>query len=102
MTCSVARVLPMPERPTSKAQRERVLAEERSRGFFYKNVLCLMLRTYGGITITSREVETLGQDEIDMKTQGTPSHGTVRVQLTSGRRPFPQKLRAAWKTFCEA
>jgi len=92
----------MPNRPSTRQEREQSLARERSQGYFWKNVLALMVRVYGPIRIAGPEAESLGSDELDVKTIGNPSKGIVVVGLANGKRTLLGRARAAWRTLCEA
>lgn len=88
----------MPSRPQTRLDRERALSDSRAKSHFWQNILALMIRNYGRIVVDKAQADTLGADEISID----QADGRVTVFLANGKRTFLGRLRAAWRTLCEA
>lgn len=92
----------MPERPQSRLEREKAMADTRAKAHFWQNVLALMIRNYGRIVVDGEQADALGRDEISIDHVVENGQGKVVVSLANGKRTFLGRLRAAWRTLREA
>lgn len=88
----------MPSRPQTRLDREKALADSRAKTHFWQNILALMIRSYGRIVVDREQANTLGVDEISIE----QANGRVTVYLANGKRTLFGRIRAAWRTLCEA
>ena len=83
-------------RHQSKADREKVLADERAKTFFWQNLLASSVRRYGRVVVDKATADILGSDSLDVK----QSEGLVEVAVLNRKRSLRERISAALETLC--